>query len=85
MRHAGLVRGFQEIKVRSQRPGRPTLERVSAEMQSTPGLRLILEGKLARAQRLLATLETEALARSLGTGRAVTVLALDGRRHRVSP
>ena len=78
VRHAGLVRGFQEIKVRSQRPGRPTLERVSAEMQSTPGLRLILEGKLARAQRLLATLETEALARSLGTGRAVTVLALAG-------
>ena len=41
-------------------------------------MRLILEGKLARAQRLLSNLETEARARSLGTGRAVTVLALEG-------
>jgi len=78
VRHAGLVRGFQEVKVRCQRTGRPTLEQVTAELQRTPGVRLILEGKLARAQRLLANLETEARARALGTGRVVTVLALDG-------
>lgn len=78
VRHAGLTRGFQELKIRRLRAGQPALEQVTAALQRTPGLRLILEGKLARAQRLLASLEGEALARSLGSGRAVTVLALDG-------
>ncbi len=77
VRHAGLARGFQELKIRCLRPGSPTLEQLAATLQQTPGLRLILEGKLARAQRLFASLEAEAIARSLGTGRAVTVLAVE--------
>jgi polyphosphate kinase len=51
---------------------------VTAGMRRVSGTRTILESKLARAQRMLATLEGEALARSLGAGRAVTLLALDG-------
>ena len=44
---------------------------VTAGMRRVSGTRTILESKLARAQRIFATLEGEALARSLGTGRAV--------------
>jgi polyphosphate kinase len=47
-------------------------------MRGVAGTRSILESKLARAQRMVATLEGEALARSLGTGRAVSLIALDG-------
>jgi hypothetical protein len=51
---------------------------MATAMRQVPGTRTILESKLARAQRMVATLEGEALARSLGTGRAVTLLALEG-------
>ena len=56
----------------------PIWRQVAAAMRAVSGTRSILESKLARAQRMVATLEGEALARSLGTGRAVTLLALDG-------
>ena len=66
------------MKLVRLRPGRPDLSAVTAGMRRVSGTRTILESKLARAQRIVATLEGEALARSLGTGRAVTLLALDG-------
>ncbi|MGH7580981.1 MAG: polyphosphate kinase 1 [Gemmatimonadales bacterium] len=78
VRHQGLSRQFREMKLRRQRAGKPDLAEVAAAMRSVSGTRSILETKLARAQRMVATLEGEALARSLGTGRAVTLLALDG-------
>jgi polyphosphate kinase len=78
VRHHQLARGFQELKVRRLKPGRPGLDEIGTALRSVPGLRPIIETRLARAQRLLASLEGEALARSLGTGRAVTLLALDG-------
>jgi polyphosphate kinase len=78
VRHGRLARGFQELRFRRLRPGRPELAQVGQAMQGVTGLRSVLESKLSRAQRLLVTLEGEALARSLGTGRAVTLLALDG-------
>jgi polyphosphate kinase len=78
VRHQGLARQFRELKLKRRRPGKPDLAAVAAAMRQVSGTRTILESKLARAQRLVATLEGEALARSLGTGRAVTLLALDG-------
>ena len=78
VRHGRLSREFREMKLRYLRRGRPDLATVSAALRRVSGTRTILESKLARAQRLVATLEGEALARSLGTGRAVTLLALDG-------
>ena len=78
VRHNVLSREFREMKLVRLRPGQPDLATVTAGMRRVSGTRTILETKLARAQRILATLEGEALARSLGTGRAVTLLALDG-------
>ncbi len=77
VRHDRLSRRFQELKLRARKSGRPDMPAVAAAMQGGAGIRAILETKLARAQRMVATLEGEALARSLGTGRAVTLLALD--------
>ena len=77
VRHGVLAREFREMKLYRLRPGRPDMGTVTAGMRRVSGTRTILESKLARAQRMLATLEGEALARSLGTGRAVTLLALD--------
>ncbi len=78
VRHRQLSRDFREIKLRRLRSGRPDLAAVAAAMGSASGTRSILETKLARAQRIAASLEGEALARSLGTGRAVSLIALDG-------
>jgi polyphosphate kinase len=78
VRHQQLSREFREMKLRRLRPGKPDVATVTAGMRRVSGSRSILESQLARAQRLAATLESEALARSLGTGRAVTLLALDG-------
>ncbi len=76
VRRGVLRREFHELKARRLRPGSPSLEALSAAFTSRPGLRPILETKLARAQRLAAGLEAEALARSIGGGRAVSVLGL---------
>ena len=76
VRHGGLRREFHEIKARRLRGGAPSLSVLSAALASRPGLRPILETKVARAQRLATGLESEALARSIAGGRAVTVLAL---------
>ena len=78
VRHQRLAREFWEVKLRRLRPGKPDLALVATAMRGVSGTRSILESKLARAQRMVATLEGEALARSLGTGRAVTLLAIDG-------
>ncbi|HUF34682.1 MAG TPA: polyphosphate kinase 1, partial [Gemmatimonadales bacterium] len=76
VRHGGLRREFQELTLRRLRRGAPRLEALSTALGERPGLRPILETQLARAQRLAAGLEAEALARSIAGGRAVTVLAL---------
>jgi polyphosphate kinase len=76
VRHGGLRREFQELKARRLRGGPPSLEGLSAALAARPGLRPVLESKVARAQRLATGLEAEAIARSIAGGRAVTVLAL---------
>jgi polyphosphate kinase len=77
VRRAGIVRTFQEMKVRRLRGGAPTLDAIGAAMGD---IRPILEGKLARAQRFSAGLEREALARSLASGRTTALLVLDRGR-----
>jgi polyphosphate kinase len=77
VRHEGLARGFQELRLRELRRGRPALARVGEAVTRDYQLRPVLDSKLARAQRLLGSLEREAIARSLGSGRCVTLLALD--------
>jgi polyphosphate kinase len=80
VRKGTLVRGFQELKLRRLRKGAPALDQLSAIMAREYGLRPILETKLARAQRLVAALEREAVIRSLGSGRVVTLIAVDQGR-----
>jgi polyphosphate kinase len=77
VRHGGLSRGFQELRLRELRRGRPGLNAVGDAITRGHRLRPVLDSKLARAQRLLGSLEREAIARSLGSGRCVTLLALD--------
>ena len=80
VRRSGIVRGFQEMKLRRLGGGVPSLERVGNAIGAAPGLRLVIETKLARAQRLSAELEREALARALASGRTTVLLAIDGGR-----
>jgi polyphosphate kinase len=80
VRRGTLVRGFQEIKLRRLRRGAPGLDQLSATLAREHGLRPILETKVARAQRLIAALEREAVVRSLGSGRVVTLIAVDQGR-----
>jgi len=75
VRHEGLTRGFQELRLRELRRGR--LATVGDAITRGLRLRPVLDSKLARAQRLLGSLEREAIVRSLGSGRCVTLLALD--------
>jgi polyphosphate kinase len=77
VRHEGLTRGFQELRLREIRRGHPSLEAVADAITRGHRLRPVLDSKLARSQRLLGSLEREAIARSLGSGRCVTLLALD--------
>jgi polyphosphate kinase len=77
VRHEGLTRGFQELRLRELRRGHPPLAVVGEAITRTHRLRPVLDSKLARSQRLLGSLEREAIARSLGSGRCVTLLALD--------
>ncbi len=60
VRRSGIVRGFQELKLRRVDPGVPSLERIGEAIGAAPGLRAMIETKLARAQRLTANLEREA-------------------------
>jgi polyphosphate kinase len=77
VRREGLARGFQELRLRELRRGHPSLQVAGDAITRTHQLRPVLDSKLARVQRLLGSLEREAIARSLGSGRCVTLLALD--------
>jgi polyphosphate kinase len=80
VRRSGIVRGFQEMKLRHLHGGAPSLDRIGNAIGASPGVRLVIEAKLARAQRLTAALESEALARALASGRTTVLLAIDGGR-----
>ncbi len=85
VRAGGLVRDFRELKVTRLRAGRPTLGDLERVYRETYGLRLTLTPKLERAEALLGAIESEARARSVGTGRAIVLLALDGGRLALRP
>ncbi|HET7425873.1 MAG TPA: hypothetical protein VFJ50_02465, partial [Gemmatimonadales bacterium] len=79
VRSGGLVREFQELKVRRLAPGRPRLEELALALEQREGLRPMLQTKLVRARALLRQMGQERIIRNLDSGRAVAVLALDGR------
>ncbi|MEP6687226.1 MAG: polyphosphate kinase 1 [Gemmatimonadales bacterium] len=79
VRSGGLVREFQELKVRRLASGRPRLEELALALEQGAGLRPVLQTKLVRARGLLRQMGQERIIRNLDSGRAVAVLALDGR------
>src|SRR5262249_37274128 len=58
----------------------PPLQQIGDAFAKASGLRQMIETKLARAQRVTAELEREALARALASGRTTILLAIDGGR-----
>ena len=76
VRQGGLRREFYELKARRFGGVGPSIDELAAALGARPGLRQLTETKLARAQRLVAGLEAEALARSIAGGRMVSVVAL---------
>lgn len=80
VRSGGLAREFQELGVRRVRSGGPSLDRVARALEAEHGLRPTPYPKHERASALLHAVEGEALARALGSGRSVALLAEDGDR-----
>ena len=80
VRAAGLARTFQELKLRQLRAGRPTLEQVAQAISGSYRLRSVTPDKRVRGALVRAALESEALARHVGTGRWLALIAIDGPR-----
>lgn len=80
VRSGGLAREFQELGVRRVHAGGPSLERIARALEIEHGLRPTPYPKHERASALLHAVEGEALARALGSGRSVALLAEDEDR-----
>ncbi len=80
VRSGGLAREFQELGVRRVHAGGPSLERIARALDARHGLRPTPYPKHERAAALLHAVEGEALARALGSGRSVALLAEDEDR-----
>jgi polyphosphate kinase len=80
VRTAGLARTFQEIELRELRSGRPNLAQVSSAISEVYRLRAVTPDKRVRGSLVRTALESEALARQVGSGRSVALIALDGPR-----
>jgi polyphosphate kinase len=78
VRAAGLSRTFQEMTARELRAGSPGLVRLSEAIAESYGLRSLTFERRVRGAMIRGALESEALARGVGAGRSVVVLALDG-------
>ena len=78
VRASGLSRSFQELALRELRPGRPGVEAVTRALADAYHLRALTVERHERGVQLRAALESEALARGVGKGRFVAVVALDG-------
>lgn len=80
VRAAGLSRSFHEIALHTSRDGNPSAESMSRALSDQFSLRALTIDRRERGAQLRAALESESLARGIGSGRRVVVAALDGRR-----
>lgn len=78
VRTAGLARTFQEIALRTMNIGRPSADRVARAISEQYALRSVILDRRERGEQLRSALESEALARRVGGGRWIAVVALDG-------
>ena len=73
----GVVRRFQELRVRRRRGGPPSLARIAAALQDKHGLRPVLVSRLER-ERLTATgVSHEAERRAVESGHTVVLIVLE--------
>ena len=80
VRAAGLARTFQELKLRELRVGWLDLTQLSRAISEQYRLRAVTPDKRVRGALVRTALESEALARQVGSGRRVALIALDGPR-----
>ncbi|HEY5414269.1 MAG TPA: hypothetical protein VIK41_05575, partial [Gemmatimonadaceae bacterium] len=73
----GVIRRFQELRVRRRRTGLPRLERIAAALEDAHGLRPILVNRLERERLTAAGAAREADRRAVGSGHAVALIVLD--------
>jgi polyphosphate kinase len=78
VRAAGVSRTFHEVLVRAVRRGRPSAEQLARAVSEELALRSLTIDRRERAEQVRAALESEALARGVGSGRWVAIAALDG-------
>lgn len=80
VRAGELARSFNELALRSIRRGQPSAERVARAIGEFYALRSVTHDRRERGEQLRSALESEALARKVGGGRWIAVVALDGAR-----
>ena len=80
LRTAGLEGSFREVSMQEVAPGRPSAQDVADALSERFALRSVSMDRRARAEDLRATLERDAAARRVGSGRNVALLAIDEGR-----
>jgi polyphosphate kinase len=75
--HHGVVRHFQELRVRRLRAGMPSLARIADVLQESHGLRLVLVNRLERERSTAAGAAREADRRAVASGHAVALVVLE--------
>ena len=78
VRAAELARSFHEISLQTLRRGQPSPERVARAIGEFYALRSVTHDRRERGEQVRSALESEALARKIGGGRWIAVIALDG-------
>ncbi|MGH7694685.1 MAG: polyphosphate kinase 1 [Gemmatimonadaceae bacterium] len=78
VRAAELARSFHEISLQTLRRGQPSTERVARAIGEFYALRSVTHDRRERGEQVRSALESEALARKIGGGRWIAVIALDG-------
>ena len=73
----GVVRRFQELRVRRRRGGPPSLARIAAALQEKHGLRPILVSRLERERLTAAGVSHEAERRAVESGHTVVLIVLE--------
>jgi polyphosphate kinase len=80
VRRGAISRSFQEVKVYRLGAGPPSLDKIALALEREHGLRLLLADKRERARLILSAMENEVGARSVDTGRAVALVAVESGR-----
>jgi len=73
----GIVRAFQEVRVRRLRAGTPSLADIASALVGERGLRLILTSRLEREWSIASGMDREANRRGLASEHVIVLIAID--------